>query len=64
MSFDQILDLTAGVYFNIICDLNLLNPPPPLFSFLTLSCSNASPNIEIRQSIKHFHALAITSLSF
>ena len=36
MSFDQIFDLTAGVDFNIICDLNLLKtisplpPPPPL----------------------------------
>ena len=36
MGFDQILDLIAGVYFNIICDLNLLKtsptPPPVIFS--------------------------------
>ena len=37
ISVDQILDLIAGVYFNIVCDLNLLKtlppppPPPPLF---------------------------------
>ena len=47
MRFDQNLDLTAGEYCNI-CDLNPLNIfPPPLF--LALSCSNAPPNIEIRQ---------------
>ena len=38
ISVDQVLDLIAGVYFNIICDLNLLKtlPPPPLF-FSSLS---------------------------
>ena len=30
MSFDQIFDLTTGVYFCIICELNLLNLPLPL----------------------------------
>ena len=64
MSFDQILDLIAGVCFNITCDLHLPPSPPSHFFFLALSCSNASPNIEIRQSNKHFHALDITSLSF
>ena len=43
-------------------------PPPPLFYFLffflSLSCSNALPNHEIRQSNKHFHALDVASLSF
>ena len=43
MSFDQIFDLTAGVYFNIICDLNLFKtlpparPPPPFYSPLSLA---------------------------
>ena len=70
ISVDQILDLIAGVYFNILCDLNLLKtlPSPPFFVsfvfFLALSCSNAPPNIEIRQSDEHFHALDIASLSF
>ena len=40
-SVDQILDLIAGVNFNIICDLNLLNAPPParplFFFFSSLS---------------------------
>ena len=69
ISVDQILDLITGVYFDIICDLNLLktlSPPPPyfiiLFYFLALSCLNAPPNIEIRQNNKHFHALDIASL--
>ena len=59
MSFDQIFDLTAGVYFRILCDLNLLkkippSPPPlpPLIVSPALSCSNAPLNIEIRQSNK------------
>ena len=39
-------------------------PPPPPFFFPDLSCSNAPPNIEIRQSNNHFHALDITSLYF
>ena len=71
MNFDQIFDFTAGVYFNVVCDLNLLNtfPPPPPFIFIfvfspALSCSNTPPNIEIRLGNKHFHALDITSLSF
>ena len=67
ISVDQILDLIAGVYFNIACDLvNLLKtlPAPPPFFFLALSCLNAPPNIEIRESNKHFHALDIASLSF
>ena len=64
ISVDQIPDvIVAGVYFNIICELNLLKPPPP-FLILALFCSNAPPNIEIRQSNKHFHALDIASLSF
>ena len=32
ISVDQILDLIAGMYFNIVCDLNLfktLSAPPP-----------------------------------
>ena len=69
-SVDQILDLIAGVYFNItgICDLNRLHPTPPLpppapfFFFLASSRLNAPPNIEICQSNKHFHALNIAWL--
>ena len=67
MSFDEIFDLTAGVYFNIICDLNLsktLPPPlqsPRLFFLPAPSCSNALPDIETCQSNKHVHALDITS---
>ena len=42
MSFDQILDLIAGVYLNNLCDLILMKPPtlptPPLFfSLLSLA---------------------------
>ena len=35
ISVDDMLDLIAGVYFNIICDLNLLKtlPPPPFIFF-------------------------------
>ena len=29
--FDQIFDLTDGVYFYVICDLNLFETLPPLF---------------------------------
>ena len=29
ISVDQILDLTDGVHFSIICDLNLLKTLPP-----------------------------------
>ena len=63
----SILNLIAGVYFNIICDPNLLKTlplPPPFFFFLDFSCLYAPSNIEIRQSNKHFHALDIASLSF
>ena len=41
-SFDKTLDLIAGVYFNIICDLNLLKPfqsTTPSFSFFFSSLS-------------------------
>ena len=69
MSFDQIFDLTAGVYFHIICDLNLLKtlpppPPPSLFFARSLLLKRPTPSIEICQSNEHFHALNITSLSF
>ena len=39
ISVDQILDLIAGEYFNILCDLNLLKtlpPPRPFFLFFFL----------------------------
>ena len=69
---DQILDLIAGVYFDAVCDLNLLKiqsprPPPPhffIFFFLAFSYLNVPPTIEIRQSNRHFHALDIALLSF
>ena len=49
----HIFDLTAEVYLNIICDLNLLKNLPPLPP-LALPYSNAPPNIEIRHINKHF----------
>ena len=61
--FDQIFDLTDGVYFYVLCDLNLFETLPHLF-FPAPSCSNALNNIESCQSNKHFHALDITSLCF
>ena len=42
MSFDQILDLIAGVYLSITCDINLLKtPPPPPRPFFSSSLSLA-----------------------
>ena len=70
MSFDQVFDLTAGVDFNIICDLNLLKEPStlptptPVVPPRSLLLKRLTYTIEIRQSNKHFHALDITSLSF
>ena len=52
MSFDEIFDLTAGVYFNFY---NILLRPV---------CSNAPLTIEIGQRNKHLYAVVITSLSF
>ena len=39
INVDQNLDLIAGVYYNAICDLNLLEtlPLPPFFSSLSLA---------------------------
>ena len=78
ISVDQILDLIVnfGVYFNSVCDLNLFktapHPPPPpraFFNFIFSSLSLARTphltiNIEIRQSIRHFHTVDIASLPF
>ena len=48
MSFDQILDLVAGVYFNITCDLKLLKtlpPPTPPFFFFSLLSLAQTPHL-------------------
>ena len=64
ISVDQILDLHAGVYFNIICDQPSWNPPLPPLSLYLFSRFLLPNNVEIRQSNKHLHALDVASLSF
>ena len=61
-----VASISVSHYYTLIyIHIYLVYTPPFFFlSFLALSCLNAPPNIEIRQSNKHFHALDIASLSF